>query len=346
MKILLIGDMHVQSSNLEDTAEIFKLIDQILVDDNQISAVCLLGDIFHTHNIVKQEPAFFVRSQIEKIINKFKKEDRQIRWVALAGNHDFSTPSAVYVENAVRMVLGDLIEVVDDEPLNISDFSFLPFIGDNEKFIQVCNSLPKTSIVVCHQTFDGSRYENNQTAPHGVNQNDIPQKIVISGHIHTKQNLKNNHNEIAYVGTPRALNSNETNQEKFLTVYDSVNNKFQLHSTDHLVKCFKAFYIRQGDDNLVVDMQWKPKDDVRIHVSGNEEFYEKVLEINKELLGKVQFIPDIRKELSKVLDIESGKYSMDQALHKYVHEIYDMSDELKGSVWKKLQNLMPQLGNN
>ena len=344
-KTLFIGDLHVQINNLEDTGEIFNLADQILEKDSAISMVCLLGDIFHTHDVLRQEPAFFVREKIKNLIEKY---ESRVEWIALAGNHDYSTPTAVTTDNAVRLTLGDILTVVDNEVLTKGRFAFVPFTGDNEEFLKKAMSPTRSTILVCHQTFDGSRYENNQTAPHGVDQNKLTQKLIISGHIHTKQNLKNSYNEVVYVGTPRALNSNETNEKKYLTVFDSDTYEFELHSTDHLVKQFIAIHLKQGDntEETLSKYTWKPKDDVRVHISGNQEFYDRTLEQNKHLQGKVRFVPDIRKELSNVLDIDSGEFTVDEALHKYVHEVVDMSDELREAVWMKLQKLMPQLGTN
>jgi len=346
MRILLIGDLHVQQNNLEDTSEIFKFVQKILDDDDTINIVCLLGDIFHSHDIVRQEPAFFVREKIKDLIGRYV---RQINWIALAGNHDFSSPSAVTADNAVRLTLGDLLTVVDSPSISLESalygpFFFVPFIGDNERFIRIVEGIPSNRILVCHQTFDGSRYENNQTAPNGVDQNRIPHKLIISGHIHTKQNLKNKHNEVVYVGTPRALTSNEVNEKKYLTVYDTDTHAFELHSTDHLVKQFISLEINQGDEDVVVKPTWKAKDDVRIHVNGNQEFYDQVLEANSHLTGQARLIPNIRKELTRTLDVDSGEFTIDEALYKYVHEVVDMSDELRKDVWTKLQTLMPQLG--
>lgn len=342
MRILLIGDLHVQQNNLEDTGEIFDLVKKILEEDPTITVVCFLGDIFHTHDIVRQEPAFFVREKIKFLIQRYE-VGRGISWIALAGNHDYSSPSAVTTDNAVRLTLGDIMRVVDDGIEICGGMDFIPFVGENEKFIEMCNK-SGNSILFCHQTFDGSRYENNQTAPNGVDQNRIPHKLIISGHIHTKQNLKNKHNEVVYVGTPRALTSNEVNEKKYLTVYDTDTRAFELHSTDHLVKQFVSLEINQGDEDIIIKPTWKAKDDVRIHVNGNQEFYDQVLEANSHLTGQARLIPNIRKELTKTLDVDSGEFTIDEALYKYVHEVVDMSDELRKDVWTKLQTLMPQLG--
>lgn len=350
MVALFIGDLHCSQSNLEDTGEIFKLIDETLSKDASIELVCFLGDIFHTHSVVHQGPAFFVRRWIEKLTKKYN----TLSWVALAGNHDFSTPNASVSDNAVRLVLGNLLTVVDDYKgtpcaLSIGDFTFMPFMGDNDEFIRVCNMIDENTIPVCHQTFDGSKYENNHTAPGGVSQNKIPQKFVISGHIHMHQVLINEHNIVWYPGTPRALTAAEVNQGKFLWIFDSKTTDRTPISTGPRVKEYKAFYFYQGATEIVAAKDgeprpWKQKDDVRLYVEGSEEFYEQVLAANKHLEGEVRFVPNIKKEMSRTLDIESAGSSVDDALHQYVHGVYNMSDDLRDSVWQKLQTWMPNLG--
>lgn len=342
MKILLVGDLHVQANNINDTIKIFNFIEEILAKDSTISLVVFLGDIFHTHDILKQEPAFVVRKAIENLKKIYA---QRVDWIFLAGNHDYSSPAAVTADNAVRLVLGDLVRVVDGEIEICGGMDFIPFVGNNEKFIEMCKR-SSNEILFCHQTFDGSRYENNQTAPNGVNQNDIPHKLIISGHIHTKQTLKNEHNTVFYVGTPRALTANEVNQNKYLTTYDTETEMLQDFPTNHLVKEFIAINLNQGDSNVVVSKTWKDGDDVRIHVSGNQEFYDQVLDLNSHLAGQVRFIPDIRKELTKILDIDSNAMNIDQAFRKYVYEVVDMSDEMRDAVWMKAQKLIPQLGIN
>jgi DNA repair exonuclease SbcCD nuclease subunit len=356
MNALFIGDLHANtsSSNLEDVGEIFKLVDETLEKDQTIQLVCFVGDIFHTHAVVRQEPAFYVRRQFERLIGKYKKQNRPLRWIALAGNHDYSTPSAVVSDNSVRLVLGDLVEVVDDYrgtpiALSVGPFTFVPFMGDNDEFIRVCNMVDHDTILVCHQTFDGSKYENQHTAPNGVKQNLIPQKYIISGHIHMTQILKNGHNTVFYIGTPRSLNANEMNQCKYIWKFDGLNRTAVAIKTDERVKQYIGFTYYQGAIDVVAAAEgesrpWKQKDDVRIYVEGNEEFYEKVLAANKHLEGEVRFIPNIKKEMSRALDVESNGSSVETALRQYVYDVYDMSDDMRDAVWQRLQTWMPKLG--
>ena len=348
MNTLFVGDLHAKKDNLEDTGEIFSLVDETIDSDESIDCVCFLGDIFNTHDVLRLEIAFYVRRQFETIIEKYKSKNRKISFVSLVGNHDNTSPVVTTPNNAVRLTLGDLISVFD-VPTEFGPYTMIPFMGDNEEFVRICNDANHNSIPVCHQTFDSAKYENQHTAPNGVKQDLIPQKFIISGHIHMTQILENEHNTVFYPGTPRALNANEVNQCKYIWKFNPETQTRVAITTDDRVKKFIGFTYYQGAIDIVAAKEgepypWKKKDDVRIYVEGNEEFYEKVLAANKHLEGEVRFIPNIRKEMSKTLDVEGDGSSVETALRQYVYDVYDMSDDMRDAVWQRLQTWMPKLG--
>lgn len=344
MNTLFVGDLHVMVSNLEDTARIFDLI-EITALKEQVKTVIFLGDIFHTHAVIRQEVGHFVKDRMVRLYKAGSVNDG-FTIVLLAGNHDGSSPHSV-VQNADRLIFGDIgpsIIVVDQTNGYVyGDFFMVPFMGDNDEFVRACQLSPD-KILVCHQTVEGAYYENNSLAPGGVNQDLLPQKLIIAGHIHLKQKV----GKVIYPGTPRALTASEYNVNKEILLYDTVSGWFKQVPTDHLVKRYFRYELKQGSESemsLDVDMDRiiKPGDDVRLVVSGTEEFYKESLEKYEYLSGKIRFIPNIRKVLQKKVDIESDGSSVQKAFHQYVHEIYDAPLEVKGKVWKKLQELIPNL---
>ena len=334
-KILFVGDLHCQKNNLAERELLFKYIGEIL-SKNEVSSICFLGDIFNTHDVLKVETAFEVRRMFKSL--NFKNID------ILVGNHDFSTPTAVNLSNSVKLSLNDIGNVIDT-PIFTGDRLYLPFIGNNEDFVSICNDYKDKKILICHQTFDSAKFENNFTAPNGVDQSLIPQKIIISGHIHKRQVLKGRDNVVFYLGTPAALNANEENENKFITILDIETMKFHDFSTDHIMKRFISIEINEECDSLIVARKddWKINDDIRIYVKGTENFYEKVLEVNKDLVN-VKFIPNLKKQFDKKIDIENSRESIDQSFFKYVHEIHDISNDFREEVWKTLLSQIPTLG--
>lgn len=337
MKTMIVGDLHSMPSNLEDTGIILDLCKQHAKIHN-VEAIIFLGDIFHTHAVVRQEPAHFVKRKVLAMT------DLKIPIFLMAGNHDGQSPHSVET-NSVRLVFGGMedegIFVVDTPEGHLyKNFFMVPFIGDNNQFVASCQKNPD-SILVCHQTVAGAYYENKQLAPGGVNQNLLPQKFVIAGHIHMNQQVS----KVFYPGTPRALTANEYNDSKGLWIFDSENYSWLMVSTDDLVKRFIRYEVEEGKDwGDFNESSWKPKDDVRIWVSGSETFYRQFVEEYEHLADRVRFIPNIRKVLGKSIDVEANGENLYKGLGRYVFDIYEADDNLKGKIWRKLQDLIPNLG--
>ena len=343
-KTLFVGDLHATNANLDDTSIILDLVQKTLMEDKSINRIIFLGDIFHNHSVVKQEISHYLK---RRLINMHSNVPN-VKIYLMAGNHDGTSPHSVK-ENAVRLIFEGLeafnIIVVDQiESGYVSGpFFMVPFIGDNEQFIKTCQA-NTDKILVCHQTVEGACYENRSLAPGGVKQELIPQHKIISGHIHLQQSV----GKVYYPGTPRALTSAEYNEDKGIHVYDPEIDLWIRHSTNGLVKCFIRYDIEQGSEYIdyANEMkEWNTKDDVRMCIHGSEEFYRQTIEKYKYLSERVRFIPDIRSDINKKIDVESDGGNVHRSLHKYVHTIYNTDDKTKGKIWKKLQTLIPNLGN-
>lgn len=343
---LIIGDIHAMPSNLEDTGLILDRVKEVAIKEN-VKYVIFLGDIFHTHSVVRQEVAHFVR---EKILAIYDNGGSEI--YLMAGNHDGSSPHSVK-ENAVRLVfdnLRDWIHIVDSEygatvPYNFpqDNFCLVPFMGNNDQFIKITSQRKEKRLLFCHQTVLGAHYENKHLAVGGVDQQLIEQDFVVAGHIHMEQTV----GKVWYPGTPRALNANECNQSKGIWLFNMETRERKKIITDDIVKLFIRYDIEEGKPlpQEIETATWKAKDDVRIYVTGSESFYEEILEkYYEKLKGKAKFVPNIKKALSNALDVESDGQNMYSALHKYVFKIYDADELAKGKVWRKLQDLIPTLG--
>lgn len=347
MKYVIVGDLHVTPGNLEDTGKIFDLIADVKIENN-IAAVIFTGDIFHTHSIVRQEVGHFLKHNMKKL--------RPGNVVIIAGNHDGMSPHSVE-KNALRMVLEgeDLDHIfIADSPVGFEiagdSFALVPFMSDNEKFVDACKSMNDSGVLICHQTVSGAHYENKHLAIGGVDQNRIPQEFVIAGHIHMEQKV----GKVTYVGTPRALNASEYNENKGIFLFDYDSKELTKIPTGHLVKQFFKYEINESSDlsleeqlnriKTIHDEQWKERDDVRIQISGSEEFYKSVISRLNWLSGHVRFIPNIKKNLAKAIDSDSVNFTVDSAFRKYVFEIYSASENTKDEIWKKLTSLHPQLG--
>lgn len=337
---LLVGDLHAQINNLEDTGIILDAVAYIVRQQN-VQFTVFLGDVYHTHSVMRQE---VVKLLQDKLLNT--RGAGQGKPIIIVGNHDLVGPTNL-ASNACDLTLSDVAAVVS-EPLQVNDILLMPFIPDNEVFIQLCNQYPDTTVLICHQTFDGSVYENGFYAPEGVDQKLIPQKYVLAGHIHKAQTI----GKVKYVGTPRALTAAEHNEDKGVTIvtYDTelktLDTKFI--SLNSLVKTYIHLDIKQDSFNAdqLLSMRWKPKDSVSIHLYGTEEFCD---EINSKIIPAlkasssgttIKTIPHITRNQAQDKQIDITTESLKDALHRYVMTISPVKNEIREDIWETIQKEM------
>jgi len=341
VRILIIGDPHAQISNLDDLDLIFARAKKVTAE-KQISAIFILGDCFHTHSVLRQEVIKFYKKGLDGWKDCHGNSPN-----ILVGNHDLIGPKNNQT-NAITLTLGDMANVID-APTVVSvldesgpvDFLCVPYMPNSEDFIDVCRSHLCIKTLVCHQTFDGSQYENGFYAPDGIDHNKIPQKMVISGHIHKSQNI----GKVFYAGTPRALTASDANEHKGFWIMDTSqpsDNAFEFITTNDIAKVFKAIEIKEGDfDGQPIIIDWKEKDDVRLTISGSEEFYELFLKNHKHLQGRAKIIPNIKRcGKNSSIKIETKDGNIRELLKKYVLEIHEMADDLREGVWTTISKIL------
>jgi len=349
VKDLFVGDLHIQVNNLEESERLLSFISDTFISNNCRNLI-LLGDIFHTHAVIRQEVAYTVLSFLKNFYYNAVQADKG-RIIIIAGNHDGISPTNAS-KNALELILSDYATVVSSkEGLIKDDYLFLPFIHNTDEFIEsaVLNKITATTmglqdpVLVCHQTFDGAAYESGMLCPGGVKSELLPYSVVISGHIHKRQTIKD---KVIYVGTPRAITAAENNEDKYIhLIQKDETGKLDLTeiTTRDIVKNYYVFDIYEENpesysiDLSVVNFQ---KDIVTIRINGTQVFYDKFLKDNEQYLGKVRFIPRIKKDLSKKISMEKSGDSVEASLEKYIKEVVDLDNETKEEVWKTIHQMI------
>lgn len=220
MKILRIGDPHIKPSNLEEAEKLMHFIND-KIREIQPDRVEILGDLFHTHSIVRLEVMEFWQGWIDVLLSH-----ETIDIYVLAGNHDRATTdemsySALSVFQLIRKKNLKIVEL----PRVDGIYAYVPHYHDQKKFVEIANNCADkygAKVLVCHQTFDGSHYENGFYAPDGIDFTKLNFKTIISGHIHTRQVLKNIMTEqtVIYPGTPKWDTEADANQDKGVWLYE------------------------------------------------------------------------------------------------------------------------------
>ena len=182
--------------------------------------VHIVGDLFHTHNIVRLEVLEFWDGWLDTLV-----VDPQIDIYVLIGNHDKGSTdefafSAISVFKHMRHKNLKICEL----PRVDGPFAYVSYYHNPETFVEVANRCAEqgAKVLVCHQTFDGSQYENGFYAPDGIDPSKLKFDLIMSGHIHTTQNLKNiaTGQTVVYPGTPKWDTTSDANEDKGIWMFE------------------------------------------------------------------------------------------------------------------------------
>lgn len=197
IRTLMVGDMHVVPEELEDCSKLLEHVLEVAKAED-LHEVWFSGDQHHTHAVVRLEVMHWWKNAFTAL----RKAGLEV--TCLVGNHDQLSPgSPIHA-----MMAYDGVNVVD-RPQGRDGILMLPYFHTQEEFLAAAN-VPGTKTLVCHQTFDGSTYENGFLASDGFDPNLLQQELVISGHIHTGQEF----GKVWYVGAPRWRTLSDANVER------------------------------------------------------------------------------------------------------------------------------------
>lgn len=255
IRTLVVGDPHLQVQKIEDGR---KFIEKLYVLAKDHEMLVILGDLFHTFAVV--------RSEVLSLWNEFFHHiHNRMTVVALVGNHDYSGQSG---GSHALEVFKNRINVVDQLG-SFAGIHYLPFYRDNAVFESHCKSLPKESVLFCHQSFTGAAFDNGYFDPNGANTDCVKHLgAVISGHIHTRQTIGN----IWYPGTPFQHNFSEAGQEKrVFTIHLSQTGYTLIKEHDLGLPRFEIIQVKDASKSLVdglLEVLPHPEPTVSYRISG------------------------------------------------------------------------------
>lgn len=281
MKLLWIGDMHVQVSNLDESQRLFDWLSSVAANKS-VDAVVFAGDQYNDFGIKRVEVDEFWHKNLASLKTLKKKV------YLITGNHDLNSDGS---SSALTVLSGDGVIVVDKPVKICGDIGMIPFIRDNNEFTKALTSLHSqgAEVVYCHQEFNGCQYENGFYAPHGADLNLIPDGVaVISGHIHKKQKV----GKVFYPGTPRHLNRSDIGEVKGIYLFDGRESEF-FQTPANVASPFKEVIITEAGitvDGIKSELsfdQIKKNFDSRTYVDikGSKEF----------VIGAAGLVPDSAK---------------------------------------------------
>lgn len=209
-KILFIGDPHLKISRFELAKQFLAWLNKLILEQ-QPDWIINLGDTFDTHAVLRSEIMTEFMAHVDFCLNNTTAD-----YDYLLGNHDMYKPNDAryhalkHLKNRVSR-----FNIIDEITVK-EEITLVPYLHDNKQF-------PKqtTSICIAHQEFKGADY-GDITTKNGVDASSIDgASIIISGHIHKRQQLNAGSTEVLYVGSPFPQSASDINQIKGITIFDT-----------------------------------------------------------------------------------------------------------------------------
>lgn len=309
MKILRVGDPHVKVTNIDESDALMNFVNDMALQ-HRPDRIELLGDLFHNHAVIRLEVLEFWKQWLDTL-----SEAQEL--VVLVGNHDQSGDYNSH-DNALSIFqkLRKKNLVIVEYPQVRGVFGYLPYIHDKQKFIEATDALVEqgAKTIVCHATFDGSKFDNGMYAPDGVDPTRIASKLIISGHIHALQRYKTiAGQEVIYPGTARWDSLSDANQTKGIWLFEhDADGKIvseQMIDTSHICQPIISLVWKEGEEAPTV----KENSRTTIELVGSSEWISKQ---KTKLKGKVGI-------KSKITDKKNSENrSAGGSLHEFMDKLF------------------------
>jgi DNA repair exonuclease SbcCD nuclease subunit len=244
------GDPHIRPNNIVEAERLMEFTLKLIVSA-KVDRFEILGDLFHTHAVLRLEVVQFWNRWLEKFSDITET-------VVLVGNHDQSGDydKGDHALEVFKRIKNERLKIID-KPTVIGAFGYLPYIHSASILLESARELASqgAKTLVCHATFSGSQFDNGFYAPEGINPDDIPFETIISGHIHKEQIIANG--KVDYPGTAKWDTASDANEHKGVWLYEhnplngKVINRDKI-STSKVVTPIVSFKWVEGEDAPII----------------------------------------------------------------------------------------------
>ena len=210
MLILAIGDPHFKVDNTEESEHFHQQVKNWLIQ-NKVDIIIILGDILHSHEKI-------FTFAMNTAVNFITMCSEFAPTYCLVGNHDATSNTIFCGTNHWMNVLKNKTNVtVVDQPTSINDkILCCPYVSDG-RFIEMLDTYVKDwkqlTLIFAHQLFDG--VQMGAIIAENVEQWSDSYPLVISGHIHDRQQVQKN---LYYVGSSQQLAFSEKGDKSLALV--------------------------------------------------------------------------------------------------------------------------------
>ncbi len=301
----LIGDPHIKHENLDKIDTLFDIVEELGND------VIVLGDTLDSKEIIRGKSLNMVFNRVSR---------SKLHWTFLIGNHCLFNLHTT--EHSLQTLKALSNVTIVDEPLKIDNTVYFPYCHDYEQVRTWIKDSPQDSVLFAHIDVFGCDYGNGVKSDRGLQIEELSRfKQVISGHYHSFQTLKN----ITYLGTPFSHSFGETDQTKYIGIWDIETNKLELIETNF--PQHKTYEIDCDSENKS-ELITNEKNYNRVILKGNSRNIAKY--VRKQGIKYIEKIINSDKivEVSETLTHEQQFVKWAEKIKKYDKNLIDMGLEI------------------
>ncbi len=234
--LTVVGDPHAKLWNLVKIETLQEIVEDLGND------VLWLGDMQDTKELVRS-----------KCLNQWYTyfSESKLHHYILVGNHDWHNLECK--DHSLRTLMSlDNVTIID-EPTETEYGFMVPYIHEHSEFEALMRKVAANTAFV-HQGFTGFDYGNGFIAKQESNVKCLDGfDTVISGHFHKYQKKGN----LTYLGTPFSHSFGESNQTKYIGIFNTQTKKMELLETPfpkHLtveLDCEKVLSVKADSENYL-----------------------------------------------------------------------------------------------
>ena len=273
VKVLFIGDPHIQISNLQEV-ELFmeKIIN--LATEKQPDIIVIAGDLLHDHERIHTTAL----NKAYELVNNMRLISKTY---ILVGNHDYMSNQQFLTNHHWMNGMKEwnntiVVDTVITETINGQKFVFVPYVSPG-RFEEALNTSNEkwndAACIFAHQEFCGCKMgaivsvEGDKWA--------LDNPYVVSGHIHSKQSPQEN---IYYSGAAMQHAFGESDKN-IIAYFTFTNNKYDKEEIDLGLPRKKIVYMDVEDiDNYKIP---ESEDQIKLTLNGNYDQFKAVKKTKK-----------------------------------------------------------------
>lgn len=283
-------------------------------------------------------------------IDVFEDIAKEVHTIIINGNHDLSKKTNKGNTSLRTIELIPNIDVITD-PTMITFKSgtkklpviAIPYLGDitlESNYLATYSS--KAKFAFMHTELSKMKMDNGMLITNGIN-TDIFKGIILSGHIHKRQESKKN----IYVGSPYHLNKSDIGNEKGIYVLDVASKKIEFTKNDYS-PIYQYIKIEDFDEMSDIEKQSALNNNYSFIIINEEDLpkYKKKYDIyNLGINTTAKFVkPVIVKKKIKV-EIDENVDYREQSIQELINESINQL-EIEDDVKNRLYSLSDRFLND